>query len=129
VGSLRRGLAMIREQAGRTPQGQWVRVMGGWSPFQFTEKRMPAVAELTAAAPEVPVLVLYAYSQVLVNRAGVAALSLSPGQRPTDGGCYEFTDDGLIVRGNTAVYATIGRILGLAGIGEGSVRPGTSSGS
>ena len=59
VGSLRRGLAMIREQAQRTPAGQWVRVMGGWSPFQFTEKRMPTVAELTQAAPEVPVLVLY----------------------------------------------------------------------
>ena len=78
VDSLRRGLEMIREQAQRTPQGQWVRVMGGWSPFQFTEKRMPAVAELTAAALEVPVLVLYAYSRVLANRAGVAALSLSP---------------------------------------------------
>jgi predicted amidohydrolase YtcJ len=86
VDSLRRGLEMIREQALRTPQGQWVRVMGGWSPFQFTEKRMPAVAELTQAAPEVPVLVLYAYSQVLVNRAGVAALSLSPGRAPADGG-------------------------------------------
>ena len=28
------------------------------------------------------------------------------------------TDDGLIVRGNTAVYATIGWLPGLAGIGE-----------
>ena len=118
VGSLRRGLAMIREQAQRTPQGQWVRVMGGWSPFQFTEKRMPTVAQLTQAAPEVPVLVLYAYSQVLVNRAGVAALSLSPGRAPADEGGYEFGDDGLIVRGNTAVYATIGRLPGLASIGD-----------
>ena len=58
-----------------------MRVMGGWSPYQFTEKRMPTVAELTRAAPEVPVLVLFGYSQVLLNRAGVAALALSPGQR------------------------------------------------
>jgi hypothetical protein len=29
VGSLQRGLEMIHEQAKRTPQGQWVRVMGG----------------------------------------------------------------------------------------------------
>jgi predicted amidohydrolase YtcJ len=118
VGSLQRGLAMIREQAQRTPAGQWVRVMGGWSPFQFTEKRMPTVAELTEAAPEVPVLVLYAYSQVLVNRAGVAALALSSVQAPAGGGGYEFGDDGLIVRGNTAVYATIGMLPGLASLGD-----------
>ena len=27
--------AMVREQAKRTPKGQWVRVIGGWSPYQF----------------------------------------------------------------------------------------------
>jgi predicted amidohydrolase YtcJ len=118
VDSLRRGLEMIHEQAQRTPQGQWVRVMGGWSPFQFAEKRMPTPPELTEAAPEVPVLVLYAYSQVLVNRAGVAALSLSDGHAPADGGRYEFTGEGLTVRGNTAVYATIGRLPGLASMGR-----------
>jgi predicted amidohydrolase YtcJ len=53
VDSLQLGLEMIHEQAKRTPEGHWVRVMGGWSPFQFTEKRMPTVAELTEA-PEVP---------------------------------------------------------------------------
>ncbi|GAA4955429.1 hypothetical protein GCM10023238_22580 [Streptomyces heliomycini] len=31
VRSLRQGLAMLREQAARTPRGQWVRVVGGWS--------------------------------------------------------------------------------------------------
>jgi predicted amidohydrolase YtcJ len=83
VGSLARGLEMIREQADRTPQGQWVRVMGGWSPYQFTEKRMPTVAELNKVAPQVPVLVLFGYSQVLLNRAGTAALGLpGPANRP-----------------------------------------------
>jgi Amidohydrolase family len=79
LGSLQRGLEMIRDQARRTPEGQWVRVMGGWSPYQFTEKRMPAAAELTSAAPRVPVLVLFGYSQALLNRAGAAALGLSSG--------------------------------------------------
>jgi predicted amidohydrolase YtcJ len=76
VDCLARGLEMIREQAERTPEGQWVRVMGGWSPYQFAEKRMPTVAELNAAAPQVPVLVLFGYSQVLLNRAGAVALKL-----------------------------------------------------
>jgi Amidohydrolase family len=35
VESLQRGLEMIRQQAERTPEGEWVRVMGGWSPYQF----------------------------------------------------------------------------------------------
>ena len=35
VPSLRRALAMLQEQAKRTPEGQWVKVIGGWSPYQF----------------------------------------------------------------------------------------------
>ena len=34
VPSLADGLRMLREQALRTPPGQWVRVVGGWSEFQ-----------------------------------------------------------------------------------------------
>ena len=105
-----------------------MRVMGGWSPYQFTEKRMPTVAELNGAAPRGAVLVLFGYSQVLVNRAGAAALGcLRHGQLA--GGDYEFADEGLIVRGNTAVYATIGGLPGLAASATGSARPGISSGS
>ena len=59
VGSLARGLDMIRAQAARTPKGQWVRVIGGWSPWQFEERRMPTPAELTAAAPDTPAYVLF----------------------------------------------------------------------
>jgi predicted amidohydrolase YtcJ len=43
---------MLRDQAERTPAGQWVRVVGGWSADQFAEKRLPTVAELNAAAPD-----------------------------------------------------------------------------
>jgi predicted amidohydrolase YtcJ len=117
VDSLARGLEMIHEQAERTPEGQWVRVMGGWSPYQFTEKRMPTVAELNRVAPDVPVLVLFGYSQVLLNRAGTAALRLSPASEQP-GGQYEYIDGGLTVRGNTAVYATIGGLPALADIGD-----------
>src|ERR1700756_77451 len=90
VATLAHGLEMIHEQARRTPAGQWVRVMGGWSPFQFAEKRMPTVAELNEAAPDTPVLVLFAYSEVILNGAAVERLGLAqPGAR-TPGGRYEF---------------------------------------
>ncbi|MFD9675920.1 amidohydrolase family protein, partial [Streptomyces sp. NPDC059981] len=66
VRSLRRALAMLREQAGRTPKGQWIRVVGGWTAEQFAERRMPTVAELNAAAPDTPVFVLHLYQSALM---------------------------------------------------------------
>jgi predicted amidohydrolase YtcJ len=107
VESLQRGLQMILEQAMRTPNGQWVRVLGGWSPHQFRERRMPTVAELNDAAPDTPVYVVFAYSEALLNRAGVAALGLTPATRPPQGGSFEFVDGGAIFRQPPAVYAGI----------------------
>lgn len=41
VPSLADALRMLKDQADRTPSPQWVRVVGGWSEFQFAERRMP----------------------------------------------------------------------------------------
>ncbi|MFF2936320.1 amidohydrolase [Streptomyces mirabilis] len=73
VPTLRQGLAMLREQAARTPKGQWVRVVGGWSAEQFAERRLPTVAELNAAAPDTPVFVLHLYQSAVLNRAALKA--------------------------------------------------------
>src|SRR5947208_10708716 len=62
VPSLADAMRMLREQARRTPPNQWVRVIGGWSEFQFAEKRMPTLAELNAAAPDTPGFVLTIYA-------------------------------------------------------------------
>ena len=97
VPSLSRGLTMIREQAARTPDGHWVRVMGGWSPYQFEERRLPTPAELTGAAPDTPVFVLFLYSRGYLNAAGVRALSLTPrsvAERSSDRARFELTEDG-----------------------------------
>lgn len=108
IESLQRGLQMIRDQAERTPAGQWVRVIGGWSPYQFQEKRMPTPEELNNASRETPVFVLFANSQVLLNRAGVKALKMSPKNEPVEGGHYKFVDGGgAIIRGTAAVHAMI----------------------
>ncbi|MEW1777226.1 amidohydrolase [Streptomyces sp. NPDC086777] len=73
VRTLRQGLAMLREQAARTPKGQWVRVVGGWSAEQFAERRLPTVTELNAAAPDTPVFVLHLYQSAVLNRAALKA--------------------------------------------------------
>src|SRR5437016_8708256 len=67
VPSLADGLRMLREQAQRTPPNHWVRVVGGWSEFQFAEKRMPTLDELNAAAPDTPVFVLNLYATALLR--------------------------------------------------------------
>jgi predicted amidohydrolase YtcJ len=97
VNSLERALTMIREQARRTPKGQWVRVIGGWSPYQFKEKRMPTVKELNEAAPDTPTFVLFLYSQGMINRAAVQTLGITEKTKAPEGGRYEFVDGGAIL--------------------------------
>ncbi|MGX1135144.1 putative amidohydrolase YtcJ [Streptomyces glaucescens] len=86
VRSLRQGLAMLREQAARTPKGQWVRVVGGWSAEQFAERRLPTVAELNAAAPDTPVFVLHLYQSAVLNRAALKAAGFTRGTPDPKGG-------------------------------------------
>lgn len=51
-----------------------MRVVGGWSPEQFAEKRLPTLRELNDAAPDTPVFVMHLYQSALMNRAAVAAV-------------------------------------------------------
>ncbi|WP_142794563.1 amidohydrolase family protein, partial [Klebsiella pneumoniae] len=52
VPSLSDALAMLKAQADVTPAPQWVRVVGGWSEFQFAERRMPTLDEINAVSPD-----------------------------------------------------------------------------
>jgi predicted amidohydrolase YtcJ len=88
---------MIREQAKRTPKGQWVRVIGAWSPYHFKERRLPTVQELNAAAPETPVLVLFLYSRGFLNSAGVQAMNVTSEAKAPPGGRFEFVDGGAVL--------------------------------
>jgi len=74
VWSLADALEMLRLQALRTPAPQWVRVVGGWSEFQFKERRMPTLDEINKASPDVPVFILNLYSSALLNKAALRAL-------------------------------------------------------
>src|SRR5471032_859644 len=74
IPSLALALQMLKEQAQRTPPGQWVRVVGGWSEFQFAERRLPTLDELNAAAPDTPVFVLHLYCQAMLNKAALRAV-------------------------------------------------------
>ena len=76
VPSLADGLRMLKAQAQRTPAGQWIRVVGGWSADQFAEKRLPTIDEINAVAPDVPVYVLHLYDRAWLNKAALRALGI-----------------------------------------------------
>ena len=74
VPSLADALRMLKEQAARTPAPQWVRVIGGWTEFQFAERRMPTLDEINEAAPDTPVFVLHLYDRAWLNGAALRAV-------------------------------------------------------
>jgi predicted amidohydrolase YtcJ len=74
VPSLADALRMLKEQAARTPAPQWVRVIGGWTEFQFAERRMPTLDEINAVAPDTPVFVMHLYDRALLNGAALRAV-------------------------------------------------------
>jgi hypothetical protein len=71
VPSLSDALEMLRDQAQRTPAPQWVRVVGGFTEFQFAERRLPTLDEINAAAPDTPVFILHLYDRALLNAAAL----------------------------------------------------------
>lgn len=86
VPSLSIALRMLQEQARRTPPPQWVRVVGGWSEFQFAERRMPTLDEINAVSPDTPVFVLHLYDRAIVNRAALLAMGYTR-ETPDPPGC------------------------------------------
>jgi len=74
VPSLADALRMLKEQVDRTPSPQWVRVVGGWSEFQFAERRMPTLEEINVIAPDTPVFILHLYDRAYMNKAALRAV-------------------------------------------------------
>ncbi|TRX60556.1 amidohydrolase [Fulvivirga sp. M361] len=116
VKSLKKALQMLKEQAERTPEGQWVRVIGGWSPFQFEEKRFPTPEEINEATGNVPAYVLFLYSRAWLNQAGLNVLGIDENTSAPEGSSFEKGPDGkltgvLLAEPNpTILYARIGSL-------------------
>ena len=120
VPSLAIGLKMIRQQARRTPKGQWVRVIGGWSRYQFKEKRFPTLEELNEVAPNTPVYVQYLYSRGYLNQAGLKAMGIDENTKAPQGSRIELGPNGkptgLLIADPHAglLYQTIANLPGLS---------------
>jgi predicted amidohydrolase YtcJ len=89
VPSLADALRMLKEQVDRTPSPQWVRVVGGWSEFQFAERRMPTLPEINKLSPDTPVFILHLYDRALMNRAALRAVGFTKDTQAPPGGYIE----------------------------------------
>ena len=116
VKSLKRALEMLREQAERTPEGQWVRVVGGWSQYQFMEKRLPTLEEINQATGKTPAFILHLYGQAFLNKAGLQKLGINENTPNPAGGLIHKDEygqpTGLLVAEPSAfiLYSTLARL-------------------
>ncbi|WP_174522436.1 amidohydrolase [Erwinia persicina] len=115
VPSLADALRMLKEQALRTPNPQWVRVVGGWNEFQFAERRMPTLDEINEAAPDTPVFILHLYDRALLNRAALRVVGYTKDTPNPPGGEIQRDGNGnptgmLIARPNAMLlYSTLAK--------------------
>lgn len=110
VTSLSEGLARISQAAGRVAPGTWLRVLGGWHPGQFEERRRPTKAELDAAAPDHPVYVQLLYEDAILN---TVATRMALGEADPPGGSIERDEHGAptgVIRGAGAFASVLGQL-------------------
>jgi len=113
VPSLADALRMLKEQAARTPPPQWVRVIGGWTEFQFVERRMPTLDEINRVAPDTPVFVLHLYDRALLNGAALRVMGYTKDTPKPIGGEIQTDKQGnptglLIAKPNASIlYSTL----------------------
>lgn len=116
VSSLKKALDMLKQQASRTPTGQWVRVVGGWNEYQFAEKRLPTVEEINEATCDVPTFILYLYGKAWLNKAGLSKLGITADSPNPAGGLIrkdnEGNPTGLLIAepGAFILYSTLARL-------------------
>lgn len=115
VPTLGDAMAMLKAQVARTPAPQWVRVVGGFTEYQWPEKRLPTIAELNAVAPDTPVFILRLYDRALLNAAALRAAGYTKESQDPPGGHIERDSRGnptglLLAKPNALIlYATLAK--------------------
>src|SRR6201994_372862 len=86
VWSLADAMGMLKKQVAVTPPPQWVRVVGGFTEHQFSEKRLPTIDELNAVAPDTPVFILHLYDRAMLNAAALRVVGYTRNTPAPPGG-------------------------------------------
>ncbi len=69
-------LARIAERAAETPDGSWIRIIGGWHEKQFRQGRGPTREELDSIAPRHPVYAQTRYDYAQLNSLAMEKIGL-----------------------------------------------------
>jgi hypothetical protein len=115
VKSVADALDMLKDQVAITPPPQWVRVVGGFTEHQFSEKRLPTLDEINAIAPHTPVFILHLYDRALLNKAALRAVGYTKDTPNPPGGEIQRDEQGnptglLIARPNAGIlYSTLAK--------------------
>lgn len=121
VKTLSIAMQMLREQAQRTPKGQWVRVVGGWNEYQFAEKRIPTLTEINEATGDVPAFILHLYGEAYLNKAAIKVLGINEDTPNPIGGLIQKDQYGqptglLVAEPNALIlYSTLSKLPELSG--------------
>ena len=95
--SIQQASQMLHSRASALPSGAWVTSIGGWSPEQFTERRMPTLAELDLASSGHPVYLQIGFEGPSATNSAGRAFFLAHG--------LSIRPDGLIPAGALTVAA------------------------
>lgn len=116
VSTLKQALDTIRAARRETSPGSWIVAIGGWDPYQLTEKRSPTPQELDEAAPDHPVYVQQLYDLAVLNPRAMQALQITAGTAIPPAGKVELDVSGkpsgvIKADGNVATLAGLERRL------------------
>ena len=102
-------VALIREQAARTPAGRWIQTSNAWHEQKLAEGRLPTAQELDQATRDHPVLVRRGGHMAVLNTRGLDDAGITPSTPDPPGGpaCRrpDGTLDGMLEGG--AQYALV----------------------
>ncbi len=82
LGSLSDGLELVARAGEGRDSGEWIAVLGGWSPHQFIERRAPTRGELDEAAPDHPVFVQRNYIEAFLNTRALESMGWMGARAP-----------------------------------------------
>jgi len=112
VSTLTQALDAIRAAGHSTSPGSWIVAIGGWDPYQFSERRSPTPQELDEAAPDHPVYVQQLYDLAVMNQPAMQALHITAHTVIPPAGKLELNAEGK----PTGVVKADGNVATLAGL-------------
>jgi predicted amidohydrolase YtcJ len=90
ITSRQQALKMLVERVSKTPAGQWIAVLGGWSEEQFTdEPKGFSREELDRIAPNHPVVLQSVYNHSYLNTVALVAAKIDAGTPDPQNGKIE----------------------------------------